>query len=231
MDAMGILIKTPENFVAWCDRYSDNVVKLRPRGAAAILDTLAAQGKTVYADTEGRLYIGGGAMVSAVSLDEIVDQACDWNYKALVDVRDRKGRPADFLDYCTSCTREKELEECRFILDRIFRQTDYGRSIKDMARELAIEIIKEMKLVPGFDPDKKDVREDPDAEKDTGEEFDWDREDRKLEEFFVNLQTDEILAGEKQEERNAKGKLPKDEGENRKSLPVPPASVERGRTR
>ena len=150
MEMTGIVIDTPDKFVEWC-RNSDGIVKLRRRGAAIIMDYLSRHGKTLSANENGELFLNSGFMTEKVTFDEVVDQVCDWNYKELVDARDRKEKPVDFLDYCRNCTLEKDLEEHKFILDRIFSRTVYGREIQMMAHRLAGEMMKEMHLIPTFD--------------------------------------------------------------------------------
>ena len=151
METTGMtMIDTPEKFVEWC-RDNGGGVKLQRRGAGIITEYLSAHGQMLSANGEGELFLNSEAMTEKTSLDEVVDQVCDWNYRELVDTRCRKENPADFLDYCKSCTMEKELEEHKFILDRIFKQTVYGREIRAMAHKLALEMMKEMHLVPAFD--------------------------------------------------------------------------------
>lgn len=150
MSETSIMIDKPEAFVSWCKTYSGGV-KLQKRGAAIIMEYLSGHGKMLSTNKSGELYLNSEVETVKTTLDEIVDQVCDWNYKLLVDTRSRKQHPVDFLDYCRSSTQEKELEEHKFILDRIFKQTIYGKEIQTIAHNMALEMMKEMHLVPAGD--------------------------------------------------------------------------------
>ena len=188
METTGMMmIDTPEKFVEWC-RDNGGGVKLQRRGAGIITEYLSAHGQMLSANGEGELFLNSEVMTEKTSLDEVVDQVCDWNYRELVDTRCRKENPADFLDYCKSCTMEKELEEHKFILDRIFKQTVYGREIRTMAHKLALEMMKEMHLVPAFDMEEmqemgthdKAVGKSADSVKPNLEEMDEDKDNSKM---------------------------------------------------
>ena len=150
METTVLVIDTPEKFVAWC-KDNDCSVRLRRRGAEILMEYLSMHGKALSANDSGELFINNGILTEKTTFDEVVEQVCDWNYKALIDAKDRKENPVDFLDYCRSCTLEKDLEEHKFILDRIFKQTVYGREIQMTAHKIAREMMKEMHLVPTFD--------------------------------------------------------------------------------
>ena len=142
-----IMIDVPETFVSWCKSYGEGV-KLQKKGAAIIMEYLSEHGKMLSTNETGELFLNSDNLTQKTTVDEVVDQVCEWNYMLRADNRDRKENPVDFLDYCRSSNRERELEEQKFILDRIYRQTMYGREIKTIAHNMALEMMKEMNLVP-----------------------------------------------------------------------------------
>ena len=144
------MIDKPETFVSWCKNYGGGI-KLQKRGAAIIMEYLSGHGKMLSTNEGGELFLNSEVETVKTTFDEVVDQVCEWNYKLLYDTRARKDNPLDFLDYCRSSTQEKELEEHKFILDRIYKQTVYGREIQTIAHNMALEMMKEMHLVPAGD--------------------------------------------------------------------------------
>ena len=138
-----MMIDTEEGLMTWC-KSTGSEVRLQSRGAKIILDYLSGH-------PEGELFIIDENMTEKTTLDDVVDLVCEWNYEALSDARERKENPNDFLDYCRSCSLEQTLEEHKFILDRIFKQTVYGKDVQTIAHKLAMEMMKEMRLVPIYD--------------------------------------------------------------------------------
>ena len=145
-----MMIETEEGLMTWC-KSTDSAVRLQRRGAKIILDYLSGHGRMLSTNPEGELFINDENVTEKTTLDDVVDLVCEWNYEELSDTRERKDNPDDFLDYCRCCTLEKTLEEHKFILDRIFKQTVYGRDVQTIAHKLALEMMKEMKLVPIYD--------------------------------------------------------------------------------
>lgn len=150
MSATSIMIDKPETFVSWCKTYGGGI-KLQKRGAAIIMEYLSGHGKMLSTNEIGELFMNSEVETIKTTIDEVVDQVCEWNYRLLADTRGRKQNPIDFLDYCRSSTQEKELEEHKFILDRIYKQTIYGREIQIIAHNMALEMMKEMHLIPAGD--------------------------------------------------------------------------------
>ena len=145
-----MMIDTEEGLMTWC-KSTGSEVRLQKRGAKIILDYLSGHGKMLSTNPEGELYLNDEHVTEKTTLDDVVDLVCEWNYEALSDTRERKENPDDFLDYCRSCSLEQTLEEHKFILDRIFKQTVYGKDVQTIAHKLALEMMKEMKLVPIYD--------------------------------------------------------------------------------
>lgn len=141
------MIDTEEGLMTWC-RSTGSPVRMQRTGAKIILDYVSGHGRMLSAGPDGALFMNNEHMTEKTTLDDVVDLVCEWNYEALSDTRERKDNPEDFLDYCRSCTLEKTLEEHKFILDRIFKQTVYGRDVQAIAHKMALEMMKEMKLVP-----------------------------------------------------------------------------------
>ena len=150
METKMMMIDSEEGLMTWC-KTTDSGIRLQRRGAKIIFDYLSGHGKTLSTNKEGELFINDEIMTEKTTLDDVVDLVCEWNYEALSDTRERKDNPNDFLDYCRMCTLEKNLEEHKFILDRVFKQTIYGKDVQTIAHKLAKEMMKEMRLVPIYD--------------------------------------------------------------------------------
>lgn len=150
METKMMMIDSEEGLMTWC-KTTESGIRLQRRGAKIIFDYLSGHGKTLSTNKEGELFINDEVMTEKTTLDDVVDLVCEWNYEALSDIRERKDNPNDFLDYCRMCTLEKTLEEHKFILDRVFKQTIYGKDVQTIAHKLAKEMMKEMRLVPIYD--------------------------------------------------------------------------------
>lgn len=150
METKMMMIDSEEGLMTWC-KTTESGIGLQRRGAKIIFDYLSGHGKTLSTNKEGELFINDEVMTEKTTLDDVVDLVCEWNYEALSDTRERKENPNDFLDYCRMCTLEKTLEEHKFILDRVFKQTIYGKDVQTIAHKLAKEMMKEMRLVPIYD--------------------------------------------------------------------------------
>lgn len=148
--AKKMMIDTEEGLMTWC-KSTGSTVRLQRRGAKIIFDYLSGHDKKLSTNPEGELYMNDEHGTEKTTLDDVVDLVCEWNYEALCDARERKENPNDFLDYCRICTLERTLEEHKFILDRVFKQTVYGRDVSTIAHKLALEMMKEMHLVPIYD--------------------------------------------------------------------------------
>ncbi|MBE5871261.1 MAG: hypothetical protein E7294_08385 [Lachnospiraceae bacterium] len=150
METKMMMIDSEEGLMTWC-KTTESGIRLQRRGAKIIFDYLSGHGKTLSTNKEGELFLNDEIMTEKTTLDDVVDLVCEWNYEALSDTRERKENPNDFLDYCRMCTLEKNLEEHKFILDRVFKQTIYGKDVQTIAHKLAKEMMKEMRLVPIYD--------------------------------------------------------------------------------
>lgn len=145
-----MMIDTEEGLITWCKSVG-NDIRLQKRGAKIILDYLSGHGRMLSTNPEGELFMNDEHITEKTTLDDVVDLVCEWNYEALSDARERKENPNDFLDYCRCCSLEQTLDEQKFILDRIFKQTVYGKDVQTIAHKLAMEMMKEMHLVPIYD--------------------------------------------------------------------------------
>lgn len=155
METKKMMIDSEEGFVTWC-KSTESGIRLQRRWAKIILDYLSGHGRMLSTNPEGELFLNDENMTEKTTLDDVVELVCEWNYEALSDARERKENPNDFLDYCRCCTLEKTLEEHKFILERVFKQTVYGKDVQTIAHKLAMEMMKDMKLVPIYDIPIKD---------------------------------------------------------------------------
>lgn len=150
METKTMMIESEEGLMTWC-KSTGSGVRLQKRGAKIIFDYLTGHGKMLSTNNEGELFLNDDVLTEKTTIDDVVDLVCEWNYEALSDVREKKENPDDFLDYCRSCTLERTLEEHKSILDRIFQQTIYGKDVRTIAHKLAMEMMKDMQLVPIYD--------------------------------------------------------------------------------
>ena len=143
-------IDSADGLVSWCKSVGSEV-KLQRKGAGIIMDYLSENGKELSSSSEGKLFFSDHAMSEPTTIDDVVDLVCEWNYEKLSDTRDKKENPNDFIDFCNNSSLEEQLEEKQTILDRIFSQTVYGKDAVAIAHNLALETMKNLKLVPIYD--------------------------------------------------------------------------------
>ncbi len=144
----GTKIDSADGLINWC-RDTHQEVKIQRKGAAIIMDYLLENGKELSASSGGELFFLDKE--NPITLDDVVDLVCEWNYEKLVDARDKKENPKNFIDFCSSSSLEKQLEEKQTILDRIFSQTVYGKDAEAIAHDLARKTMKRLKLIPVID--------------------------------------------------------------------------------
>lgn len=120
--------------------------------ADVILGYFSDRNITLIADQEGNLFMDSEEHHDIpVTVDEIIDMVCEWNYEMLEDIQDKIDKPADFIEYCNCKEAKKKLSEEEQMLDRLFDHTIYGKECDVIANNLALELMSKLSLVPIYD--------------------------------------------------------------------------------
>ena len=78
----------------------------------------------------------------AYSVDDLIDQVCEWNYELILDADEKRNDSKDMIDFANEESRYESYKEDERKLDRMFDQTKYSREVKELAVKLANEFIE-----------------------------------------------------------------------------------------
>lgn len=78
----------------------------------------------------------------AYSVDDLIDQVCEWNYELILDTDEKRNDPKNKIDFANEESRYEGYKADERKLDRMFDQTKYGREVEELAVKLANEFIK-----------------------------------------------------------------------------------------
>lgn len=76
------------------------------------------------------------------SVDDLIDQVCEWNYELISDADEKRNDPKNMIDFAKKENRYKGYKADERKLDRMFDQTKYGREVEELAVKLANEFIE-----------------------------------------------------------------------------------------
>ena len=158
-----LIIDDVETLMSWV-RDSNSVPELTASEAKLLIDMTTAHGVELMTDSYFSLYSKEGSHdMIRISLDDLIDQACEWNYREIFELKQTKLDSYSFEEYARREDRLKQLKEIGKTLDTLFDQTVYGKRLSDRMRELAKETIDQVRLIPvvkipsydekGFDPE------------------------------------------------------------------------------
>lgn len=139
------LITTPQELQKWM---SDNDVQMEFSGddLEILLGYLEGHGYALAKDTNNQLVrvdMESDEMeVEEYTLDDAIDQACDWNYSLILEADENRNNPKNMIDFANEQARYDKYKQDEEILDKMFEQTKYMPPIEALARKIATEIIE-----------------------------------------------------------------------------------------
>ena len=139
------LITTPQELQKWM---SDNDVQMEfsSDDLEILLGYLEGHGYALAKDTNNQLVrvdMESDEMeVEEYTLDDAIDQACDWNYSLILEADENRNNPKDMIDFANEQARYDKYKQDEEILDKMFEQTKYMPPIEALARKIATEIIE-----------------------------------------------------------------------------------------
>ena len=77
-----------------------------------------------------------------LTIDEIIDTVCEWNYEMLQHAKERLHEPSNFIDYVKTSNYRNALMNDEKKLDEMFNKTCFGKEVEELARRLAMEAIR-----------------------------------------------------------------------------------------
>ncbi|MBR6229459.1 MAG: hypothetical protein IKQ97_06960 [Eubacterium sp.] len=165
-----IVLEDVGAFMDW-NRQSASSPLLKEKQAKLIFDQMERHEVTLLIDQYGGLYCleKNGDMIG-VQMDDLIDQACEWNYRDIRACKMQRMESSSFVNYCRYDDQLKELKKQERILNKLFDQTVYGRKISDRMRELAEKTWDDLRMVPIYDMPQFDDP-GPATDKEREEEF------------------------------------------------------------
>ena len=139
------LITTPQELQKWM---SDNDVQMEfsSDDLEILLGYLEGHGYALAKDTNNQLVrvdMESDEMeVEEYTLDDAIDQACDWNYSLILEADENRNNPKNMIDFANEQARYEKYKQDEEILDKMFEQTKYMPPIEALARKIATEIIE-----------------------------------------------------------------------------------------
>ena len=85
------------------------------------------------------------------SIDDVINDASEWNYDLLQKAQAEMENPNDFIDFANKKAKAETLEEDYQILDALFERTKYGAEIQGLAEKLVEELLQDLESKEGID--------------------------------------------------------------------------------
>lgn len=147
------LITKPEELMKWMAAH-DVLIDLSTEDITLLLDYLEGHDYGLGTDKNDeliRIDLAPKEMeYDEYSVDDLIDQVCEWNYELLLDADAKRNAPKDMLDFTREQNRYEAYKEQESILDRMFEQTKYARHIETVANVIVNEVLERC----GNDPEK-----------------------------------------------------------------------------
>ena len=143
------LITTPQELQNWM---SDNDVQMEfsSDDLEILLGYLEGHGYALAKDTNNQLVrvdMESDEMeVDEYTLDDAIDQACDWNYSLILEADENRNNPKNMIDFANEQARYEKYKQDEEILDKMFEQTKYMPPIEALARKIAAEVLETYEL-------------------------------------------------------------------------------------
>lgn len=143
------LITTPQELQKWM---SDNNVQMEfsSDDLEILLGYLEGHGYALAKDTNNQLVrvdMESDEMeVDEYTLDDAIDQACDWNYSLILEADENRNNPKNMIDFANEQARYEKYKQDEEILDKMFEQTKFMPPIEALARKIATEVLETYEL-------------------------------------------------------------------------------------
>lgn len=143
------LITTPQELQKWM---SDSNVQMEfsSDDLEILLGYLEGHGYALAKDTNNQLVrvdMESDEMeVDEYTLDDAIDQACDWNYSLILEADENRNNPKNMIDFANEQARYEKYKQDEEILDKMFEQTKFMPPIEALARKIAAEVLETYEL-------------------------------------------------------------------------------------
>lgn len=143
------LITTPQELEQWiCD--AGVQMKFEADDMDILLGYLEGHGYALAKDEFNQLVRvdmeSDEVEVEDYTLDDAIDQACEWNYSLILEADEKRNNPDDFISFVNEQARYDKYKADEVILDKMFEQTKYMPPIEALARKIATEVLETYEL-------------------------------------------------------------------------------------
>ena len=139
------LITTPQELQKWMND-SDVQMEFSSDDMEILLGYLEGHGYALAKDTNNNLVrvdMESDEMeVDEYTLDDAIDQACDWNYSLILEADENRNNPKNMIDFANEQARYEKYKQDEEVLDKMFEQTKYMPPLEALARKIATEIVE-----------------------------------------------------------------------------------------
>ena len=143
------LITTPQELQKWMSE-SDVQMEFSSNDLEILLGYLEGHGYALAKDTNNQLVrvdMESDEMeVDEYTLDDAIDQACDWNYSLILEADENRNNPKNMIDFANEQARYEKYKQDEEILDKMFEQTKFMPPIEALARKIAAEVLETYEL-------------------------------------------------------------------------------------
>ena len=132
---------------------SGTIPVLSKKQAEILIDQLAKHDCEIMADEAGRIFFKeADRELIEITLDDVIDQACEWNYRDIRDLKTLCMNAEGFEEFCRFDDKLSELKKTDKILNKLFDETAYGKQITQRMRDLVEKTWGRDNLIPVYDP-------------------------------------------------------------------------------
>lgn len=137
----------PEELTSWADSHEERI-HISGEDAGLLLQYMADYGYAIGSGPDGGLYrqeiVTKGSEVEPVTLDEVIDMACEWNYERILDADARRGSPGSGMDGKEDLLGYEKLKAEEARLEKLFEQTIYSMEIDAAAKAIADAVVSRL---------------------------------------------------------------------------------------
>ncbi len=142
------MIESPKELKEWGKRNAPHI-GLTDEGAGLLLAYMQDNEIMLYTGQDGGLKrCDRFGEIADTTMDDVIDEVCEWNYEAIEDTGYRMQNPKNYMDYCSAYNRQRELKDEQTVLNLIFEDTKYGRDVQEMSLQLARDTMERLRLLP-----------------------------------------------------------------------------------
>ena len=123
--------------------------ELSREDASLLYTEIWGHGAELLYDSYGTLYWKQGDKdVIRITLGDVIDQVCDWNYSDINRCLDDRMNAISQENYWEIDTRYKQLKDREEHLNQLFDKTSIGQQIRNRMKELAAKTFDQVRMIP-----------------------------------------------------------------------------------